>query len=96
VRWLLIIIVTCLALTALKFAVIALAIALLISVLWGAFAHPAEAFGTLAFFLFANVLVNHTVACLALAGCIGCCFIVRQPRSNARGGESEVADCGNE
>jgi hypothetical protein len=81
VRWFLVLLVACVAVTALKFAVIALFLALIITVLWGAYAHPGELFGTLAFFLIANLLMNHTVACLTFAGFIGFWLIVRRPES---------------
>jgi lysylphosphatidylglycerol synthetase-like protein (DUF2156 family) len=60
-------------------AVIALALALAIVVLWGAYAHPGELFGTLAFFLVANLLMTHTVACFALIAFIGFLLILRRP-----------------
>lgn len=78
-RWLLILLVACVALTALKFAVIALILALIITVLWGAYAHPAELFGTLVFFVMANLLMTHTVACFALVAFLGFWLIVRRP-----------------
>jgi hypothetical protein len=76
-RWLLILLVACVALTALKFAVIALALAVVIMVLWGAFAHPAETLGTLAFFLFARILTTHTAPCLAFVAAIAICLLLR-------------------
>jgi lysylphosphatidylglycerol synthetase-like protein (DUF2156 family) len=79
VKWFLILLVACVAVTALKFAIIALILALIITLLWGAYAHPGELFGTLAFFLAANLLMTHTVACLTLVGFIGFWLIVRRP-----------------
>jgi hypothetical protein len=76
VRWLLIVLIACIALTALKFVVIALALALVIIVLWGAFAHPAETLGTLLFFLFAQAFMAHTAASLAFLGCLGLCLAI--------------------
>jgi ABC-type Na+ efflux pump permease subunit len=75
----LILLVSCLALMALKFAVIALALALLLTVLWGAFAHPAETFGTLLFFLVARIAMTHGAAALAVAGVLVACFLLRRP-----------------
>jgi hypothetical protein len=75
-RLILILLVACIALTALKFAVIALLIVLAVTILWGAFAHPAETLGTFAFFVFASAMANHTVATLAFLGCAGLCLAV--------------------
>jgi len=81
VRWFLILLLACVAVTALKFAVIALVLLLAITLLWGAYAHPGELFGTLAFFVIANLLMTHTVACLTLVGFLGFWLIVRRPDS---------------
>jgi hypothetical protein len=79
VKWFVILLVACVTVMALKFAVIALVLALVITVLWGAYAHPGELFGTLAFFLIANLLMTHTAACLTLVGFLGFWLIVRRP-----------------
>jgi hypothetical protein len=79
VRWFGILLVGCLVLMALKFAVIALALALAITVLWGAFAHPAETLGTLIFFLVAQIAMTHAAASLAVVTILGTCFILRRP-----------------
>jgi hypothetical protein len=81
VRWLVLLLLACVALTALKFAAIALVLILIITVLWGAYAHPGELFGTLAFFLVANMLMNHTGACLTLIGFLGVLVIIRSPNA---------------
>lgn len=88
-RWFLVLLVACVALTALRFAVIALVLILLITVLWGAYAHPGELFGTLAFILIANLLMTHTVACLALIGFLGFWLIVRRPDGAPESCDSE-------
>lgn len=77
-RLLFILLIACVALAALKFAVIALAIVLAISFLWGAFAHPAETFGLLLFGLLARAFAEHTVAALATVGMIGFGLLVRE------------------
>jgi hypothetical protein len=76
VRWFLILLVACVALTALKFAAVALALVLVITILWGAYAHPGELFGTLAFFLIANLMMTHTVASLTLVGFLSSLLLV--------------------
>jgi chromate transport protein ChrA len=75
--------------TALKLAVLALLLALVITILWGAYAHPGELFGTLAFFLAANLLMTHTVACFALIGFIAFWLIVRRPDVPSRSDQAE-------
>lgn len=74
--------VACLALTVLKFAAFALVIVLIVSVLWGAFAHPAETLGVLIFFVFASAMASHAVACLTFLGLLTVCLALRpiQPR----------------
>jgi hypothetical protein len=88
-RWFVILLVACIALTALKFVVIALALALVIVVLWGAFAHPAETLGTLAFFLFARILAMHTAACLAFLGVVAICLLLRPASQECHENETE-------
>lgn len=91
-RLFVILLVACVAVAALKFAVIALALALMITVLWGAYAHPGELFGTLAFFLAANLLMTHTVACLTLVGVLGSWLILRRPDATQAGEEQQKQD----
>jgi hypothetical protein len=67
----------------------ALVLALIISILWGAYAHPGELFGTLAFFLAANLLMTHTVACLTLVGFLGFWLILRRPDATEAGDEQQ-------
>jgi hypothetical protein len=88
-RWLVILLLACVALTVLKLAVIALALALVIVVLWGAFVHPAETLGTLAFFLFARILTTHTAPCLAFLGAIAICLLLRPTPQECHGDEAE-------
>ena len=75
-RVVLILLAACVAATILKYAVYAIALALLIIILLGVFAAPAETFGALIFYLFARALTNHTVATLAFLGVAGLCLAI--------------------
>ena len=87
-RLILILLVTCVIMAVLKLAIIALLVVLVITILWGAYAHPGELFGTLAFFLIANLLMTHTVACLMLIGFLGFWLIVRRSEAPSNTDES--------
>lgn len=78
-RLMLILLVACVTMAALQYALVALLIVLAITILWGAYAHPAELLSTFAFFLLASVVTHHTVACLALGGFLGFWWIARRP-----------------
>jgi hypothetical protein len=82
--------VACLALTALKLAAVGLAILLIISVLWGAFAHPAETFGVLIFFVFGSAMSGHPVACLTFLGVIAACLGLRPGGSHSADPKDEI------
>lgn len=74
-RWFLLFIGLCLALTVLRAAIVALLIVLALSLLWGAFFRPAETFGFVALLLFGAVLQTHTIAVLLLIGFLA--FVTR-------------------
>lgn len=78
-RWFLIFLGVCFAIAALKYAIIALALVLIISVIWAAITQPAELLGTVALFVAANLLMTHTAACFTLIGFLGFWLIVRRP-----------------
>lgn len=78
-RWIVIIILACLAVTVLKAAVTLLLILLGLAVLWGVFFRPAETFGFVALLVFSAVLQTHTVAVLVLIGFLGFIAFMRRP-----------------
>jgi hypothetical protein len=65
------------AMVALKWAAILMAVVLLIVVLLSAFLHPFETLGTLLFFLFARVLTTHPVPCLAVLCIVSIALLLR-------------------
>jgi hypothetical protein len=78
-RWLLIVVGLCLALTVLRAALAVLLIAWLLLVLWGILFKPAETFGLLALLMFGAVLQTHTVAVLLIVGFLACVALVGRP-----------------
>lgn len=78
-RWLVILVGLCIALTVLRAALAVLLIVLVVSILWGAFFRPAETFGSILLVLFSAVLQTHTLAVLILIGVLGFVVVVRRP-----------------
>ena len=64
-HWFLILLVLCLGLSLLQYAVVALVLVLLISLLWRVYSRPAETFGLLGFLLFASVLMAHPLTVIS-------------------------------
>jgi hypothetical protein len=79
VRLLVTLLIAGVALSVLQYALAVLMLAFLLLLVWGAIVHPAETVGGLAFFLFATVLVNHTLATLGAIAFLGFWLIVRRP-----------------
>jgi hypothetical protein len=98
-QWLMILLVACLVLSALKFVVAALVLVLAITILWGVFTRPAEAFGLLIFSVVANVALSHTGAALAIVAFLGLLGVLRRPQPGPRANPSErqlLADRSND
>lgn len=81
-RWFLIFIGVCLALTVLRAALAVLLIVVVLSLFWGALFRPAETFGFILLLLFSAVLQTHTIAVLILIGFLGFIVLLRQPAEN--------------
>ena len=78
-RWVLLLLGMCVALTVLRAALAVLLIVLALSLLWGLFFRPAHCFGCGALLLFAAVLQTHTLAVLLVIGFLGFIALVRRP-----------------
>lgn len=89
-RWVAILLVSCVALAALQYVLAALVIGLLLLILWGLIVQPSETFGALAFFLFASMLVDHTAATLTFLGLVGFLLIVREARTATSGSPDQA------
>lgn len=76
-RLIAILLIVSVAMMALKFAVIIVAIVLAVAVLFGTFTHPAQTLGTLTFFVFADAMATHAVACLSFLGVLALCLAMR-------------------
>jgi hypothetical protein len=76
-HWLLILLIVCVALAALKFVVAGLALLLAISIVWGVYSRPARTLGILAFWLAVGVVTMHPLATLGVVALLGTLSILR-------------------
>ena len=76
-HWFLILLIASLALSLLQHAIVALAIVLVLAILWGAYYRPAELFGLLAFSLVAHLLGKIPGPALALLAFVGLMALIR-------------------
>ena len=82
-RGFLILLLACIALTALKFAALALVVTLFVLIVWGVLFRPRQMFGFLGFMLLSNLLMTHTAGSLTAIVILGSLAILCRPPSLA-------------
>ena len=88
-RWLVFVLVACLALAVLKATIIALLVTFGLMILWGVLFRPAETFGFFALMCFMSILERYPLPVLLLIGLLGVLAYLQRPdnapSSNERG-----------
>lgn len=82
-RWLIFILVACLALAVLKATIIALLIIFGLMILWGVLFRPAETFGFIALMGFMSLLEQRPLPVLLLIGFLGLIALMQRPAAKA-------------